>query len=102
MKNRNKYTSAVKYEIESAEAEYSAPEVKVKYYPVKSKPGIGVSLSKDESLDSLLKRFKKLVLESDIIKKYQESKVFVEPSVKRRLKKSHRKYRAKLASQNYK
>lgn len=61
---------------------------------------IGVSLRKGESIDSLLKRFKKNVMESNIMTEYSESRVFVKPSVVRRQKKINRKFKAKLAEKN--
>jgi ribosomal protein S21 len=110
MKNRNAYQGAVKYDLNPTtdpvdNTEYSIEKEKTskfKYTPNDKRQGLGVSLWKDESIDSLLKRFKKTVLEHDIMKQYQESAVFVKPSVTARLKKEQRKFKSRRASQNYK
>jgi len=109
MKNTNRYTAAIKYDLEpvieaSENDEFVIEKMKGKYKvsTVNShKGGIGVALGKDESVESLLKRFKKSVLESDVIRIYQERQVYVKPSIAKRLKKAHRQYRARLSSKNY-
>jgi small subunit ribosomal protein S21 len=62
---------------------------------VPNKPGIGVVRRGDESIDSLLSRFKKEIIKSDILNEYKERESFVKPSVKNRLKKSQRLNRAR-------
>jgi len=64
-----------------------------------NKPGIGVALHKEESVDSLIKRFKKSMLESGKMKEYAETQFFEKPSILARKKKSNRRYKAKLASE---
>ena len=61
---------------------------------------VAVSLRKGESIDSLLKRFKKGVIESNILTEYHEAMTFVKPSVKRRQKKINRKFKARRAELN--
>lgn len=112
MKNRNSYKEVLKYDIDDINIEDnvdfeidindSDPKSRFKYKNYDNTPGIGVALYKDESFESLLKRFKKSVMESNIIKQYQDNLVFVKPSVERRMKKSIRKFKARRSSQNYK
>lgn len=109
MKNRNAYQGAIKYDLnpkvevdENPEYGLSDAKSKFKYTNNDKRGGIGVSLYKDESIESLLKRFKKTIMESDVLKQYQESQIFTKPSVKARIKKEQRKFKARRSSQNYK
>ena len=70
--------------------------------PANNKGGLGVALHTNESVDSLIKRFKKTVIESGVIDQYHAANEFVKPSVKKRLKKALRLYRARRSSAVYK
>ena len=95
---------AMKYDVEEvAELEEFGPEEKVVIVNKTNKKrggGIGVALRSGESIDSLLKRFKKSVIQSNILTEYHESLVFVKPSVKKRQKKISRKFKARIAERN--
>lgn len=62
--------------------------------------GVAVAARKGESIDSLLKRFKKNIIESNVLGEYQEKLTFVKPSVIRRQKKINRKYKARRSELN--
>ena len=49
----------------------------------------------EETLDSMLKRFKKEVLKSEVLKDLRKHEFFVAPSLKRRLKSEAARKRAK-------
>lgn len=97
----------MKYELDEASVEYEFVEeekdsilntnMSSRY---KGVGAVGVALKKGESIDSLLKRFKKNVIESNILTEYYESTVFVKPSVSRRQKRLNRKFKAKRAELN--
>ena len=61
-----------------------------------------VSLYQDESLDHMLKRFKKKVEDDGIIKEYRDRQYFMKPSLKKRLKEkeSKRKQQIKQIKKN--
>lgn len=50
-----------------------------------------VVVGENENLESAIRRFKKIVDEEGIIKKYREKQYFMKPSMKRRLKKKESK-----------
>lgn len=98
---------AIKYDledIESPEEFVSEEENVILTSKINSRTrgigGVAVALRKGESIDSLLKRFKKSVIESDILTEYHESLSFVKPSVSRRQKKINRKFKARRAEAN--
>lgn len=94
----------MKYDLEEvAELEEFGPEEKVvivNKYNMKNKGGVAVALRQGESIDGLLKRFKKSVIESNVLNEYHESLVFVKPSVQKRQKRINRKFKARLAERN--
>lgn len=63
----------------------------------KTGSGVAVVRGANESIESLLGRFKKEVINHGVIEKYKDSLVFVKPSVKARQKKSKRKHNAQNA-----
>lgn len=104
---------AIKYDIEEIvevdvvdESTFFNSDKNVKFKYIRSdrpgKGGVGVGLHKDESFESLLKRFKKSMLESGVLKEYQDSLVYEKPSVIAKRKRNHRKYKARNAAQNTK
>jgi ribosomal protein S21 len=60
--------------------------------------GASVHARAGESIDSLLGRFKKSVMDSNILEEYKDGLEFVKPSVKARQKKMMRKRRARLSN----
>ena len=58
---------------------------------IKARPG--------ESLDSMLRRFKKEVLKSEVLKDLRKHEYYVSPSEKRRLKSAEAQKRAKKNAQ---
>lgn len=60
--------------------------------------GVGVALREGESIESLLSRFKREVIQTGILEEYKEHQVFVKPSVTARLKRSKRKRNARLSN----
>lgn len=51
-----------------------------------SEMGICVIARKDESIESLIRRFKRKVSKSEILKEYREHEEFVKPSIAKRRK----------------
>lgn len=51
----------------------------------------------DETIDSMLKRFKKEVLKSEILKDFRKHEFYIPPSEKRRLKAAEAQKRARKA-----
>lgn len=52
----------------------------------------------EETMDSMLRRFKKEVLKSEVIKEYRKREYYVSPSEKRRLKSIEAQKRARKKS----
>ncbi|MCS7013112.1 MAG: 30S ribosomal protein S21 [Chloroherpetonaceae bacterium] len=55
---------------------------------------VGVQLMEGESIDKMLKRFKKKYERAGILKEYRRRTYYTKPSVEERLKESRRKRRA--------
>ena len=62
----------------------------------------GVVADKNESFDSLLKRFNKKVQQSGILAELRHREYFEKPSVKRKRKEAAKRRRAAKASARYK
>jgi len=60
--------------------------------------GVAVQLRPDESIESLLSRFKRAVINTGILDTYKENTEFVKPSVKARAKRMKRKRNARLSN----
>ncbi len=60
---------------------------------------VGVQIMEGESIDKLLKRFKKKYERAGILKEYRRRTYFIKPSVERRLKELRRKRRAQRANE---
>jgi len=60
--------------------------------------GASVYARPGESINSLLGRFKKSVMDSNILEEYKEGLEFVKPSAKARQKKMMRKRRSRLSN----
>lgn len=102
--SRKHQQGAMKYDLDEAiELEEFGPEEKVvilSSYNIKNKGGVAVALRAGESIDSLLKRFKKGIIESNVLNDYHESLTFTKPSVVKRQKRINRKFRARIAEKN--
>ena len=99
---KNLHQGAVTYEIETeiAPVKYVVP--KFKHTTSDLRGGIGVALRTAESVESMIKRFKKTVIESKVLDRYHQSQEFIKPSIMKRAKRSTRKYRAINATEKYK
>ncbi|RFM23763.1 MAG: 30S ribosomal protein S21 [Candidatus Thermochlorobacter aerophilum] len=60
---------------------------------------VGVQIMEGESIDKLLKRFKKKYERAGILKEYRRRTYFIKPSVERRLKELRSKRRAQRANE---
>lgn len=60
--------------------------------------GIAVARGKNESIESLLSRFKKEIITHGVLDQYKESLSFVKPSIKNRIKRLRRKRNAQLSN----
>lgn len=67
----------------------------------KTGSGVGVVAGQNESIDSLLARFKKSVFQTGVLEQYKDSMEYTKPSVIRRQKKSRRVRNSKLSNPDF-
>ncbi len=60
---------------------------------------VSVQINENESIDKLLKRFKKKYERAGVLKEFRKKAYFVKPSVDGRLKRSRSKRRAQRANE---
>jgi small subunit ribosomal protein S21 len=60
---------------------------------------VSVQINENESIDKLLKRFKKKYERAGVLKEFRKKAYFVKPSVDSRLKRSRSKRRAQRANE---
>ncbi|MBF0585761.1 30S ribosomal protein S21 [Prosthecochloris sp. N3] len=60
---------------------------------------VSVQINDNESIDKMLKRFKKKYERAGVLKEYRKKAYFVKPSVDNRLKRSRSKRRAQRANE---
>lgn len=60
---------------------------------------VSVQINENESIDKLLKRFKKKYERAGVLKEYRKKAYFVKPSIDNRLKRSRGKRRAQRANE---
>jgi len=60
---------------------------------------VSVQINENESIDKLLKRFKKKYERAGVLKEYRKKAYFVKPSIDNRLKRSRCKRRAQRANE---
>jgi len=60
---------------------------------------VSVQINENESIDKLLKRFKKKYERAGVLKEYRKKAYFVKPSIDNRLKRSRSKRRAQRANE---
>jgi small subunit ribosomal protein S21 len=59
----------------------------------RSMGNMGVTVAKGESIDKALRRFKRKVDSTKVLKEYKERQEYTKPSIKKRLKKMRAKQR---------
>ncbi|AAM73138.1 MAG TPA: 30S ribosomal protein S21 [Chlorobaculum sp.] len=60
---------------------------------------VSVQVNENESIDKLLKRFKKKYERAGVLKEFRKKAYFVKPSIEKRLKRSRSKRRAQRANE---
>ncbi|HHE32185.1 MAG TPA: 30S ribosomal protein S21 [Chlorobaculum parvum] len=60
---------------------------------------VSVQINENESIDKMLKRFKKKYERAGVLKEYRKKAYFVKPSIDNRLKRSRSKRRAQRANE---